>query len=362
LATRCSVEYPSSHLWIPRLFIASELAGLPLARRAPVAESRAKVAAAFAAIYIIWGSTFLGIRYAIETMPPLLMAGTRFVIAGAILYVWAAIHEGARPTRRQWIDTAIVGALLLTVGNGAVSWAEQYVPSGLAALVVAITPLWMVVFESLRRRGDRPNKRILGGIALGFIGLVLLIGPGDIMGGAAVDPRSAAVLLAGTLAWAGGSIYSRSLRLPASARLSTAMQMLAAGVLLLVAGLIGGESSRVSIAAISLRSILAFGYLIIFGSIVGFTAYSWLLTVSSAARVSTYAYVNPVVALLLGWALANEPLTPRTILAAGVVLAGVALITLARAGHGRKAAAHAPARGARPADEPAPEESRTAAR
>jgi drug/metabolite transporter (DMT)-like permease len=304
-----------------------------------MAESRARIVTAFAAIYIIWGSTFLGIRYAIETMPPLLMAGTRFVIAGAILYAWAAFREGARPTRRQWINTAIVGALLLTVGNGAVSWAEQFVPSGLAALVVAITPLWMVIFEWLRPGGDRPNRRIIGGIALGFIGLVLLVGPGDIMGGRAVDPRSALVLLCGTLAWAGGSIYSRSLALPSSARLSTAMQMLTAGVLLLIAGTIGGETSRVSVQAMSLKSVLAFVYLIVFGSIIGFTAYSWLLTVSSAARVSTYAYVNPVVALFLGWALASEPLTPRTMLAAGVVLAGVALITLARAG---TSTAHAP--------------------
>jgi drug/metabolite transporter (DMT)-like permease len=310
-----------------------------------VAESRAKIAAAFAAIYVIWGSTFLGIRYAIETMPPLLMAGTRFVIAGAILYAWAAIREGARPTRRQWLNTAIVGALLLTVGNGAVSWAEQYVPSGLAALVVAITPLWMVIFESLRSGGDRPNKRILGGIALGFVGLVLLVGPGHILGGASVDPRSAAVLLAGTLSWAGGSIYSRSVELPRSARLSTAMQMLAAGALLLIAGTIRGETAAVSIAAMSLTSVLAVAYLIVFGSIIGFTAYSWLLTVSSAARVSTYAYVNPVVALLLGWALADEPLGPRTIVAAGVVLAGVALITLARAGQPKRAtlAGHAQA-------------------
>jgi drug/metabolite transporter (DMT)-like permease len=297
-----------------------------------MAESRAKIAAAFAAIYIIWGSTFLGIRYAIETMPPLLMAGTRFIIAGAVLYAWAALREGARPTGRHWINTAVVGLLLLTVGNGAVSWAEQFVPSGLAALVVAITPLWMVVFESLRPGGDRPTMKVMGGIALGIVGLVLLIGPGDIMGTSAVDVRSAAVLLAGTLAWAGGSIYSRSLVLPRSARLSTAMQMLAAGVFLLIAGFLGGESSRLSVEAMSVRSLIAVGYLIVFGSIIGFTAYSWLLTVASAASVSTYAYVNPVVALFLGWAIAGEPLTGRTILAAGVVLAGVALITLARTG------------------------------
>jgi len=327
-----------------------------------VAESRAKVAAAFAAIYIIWGSTFLGIRYAIETMPPFLMAGARFVIAGAILYAWAAIREGARPTRRQWVNTAIVGALLLTVGNGAVVWAERFVPSGLVALVVAITPLWMVIFEWLRPGGDRPNKQILGGLALGFVGLVLLIGPGDIMGGKAVDPRSAAVLLAGTLAWAGGSIYSRSVPLPSSARLSTAMQMLAAGVLLLIAGAIGGESTQVSLEAMSLKSVLAVVYLIIFGSIIGFTAYGWLLSVSSAARVSTYAYVNPVVALLLGWGLAGEPLGPRTVLAAGVVLGGVALITVAGAGHAKQIAPREMQPKPQAGSEPPHTVSRTAAR
>ena len=300
-----------------------------------MAESRTRIAAAYAAIYVIWGSTFLGIRYAVETMPPFLMAGTRFVIAGAMLYAWAAIRDGARPTWRHWVNTAIVGGLLLTIGNGAVSWAEQFIPSGLAALVVAITPLWMVIFEWMRPGGDRPNTRILGGLALGFLGLVVLIGPADILGASHVDPRSAVVLLMGTLAWAGGSIYSRSLSLPRSARLSTAMQMLAAGAFLLLAGAIAGEPSRVSFDAMSLRSLLAVAYLIIFGSIIGFTAYSWLLTVSSAARVSTYAYVNPVVALVLGWAIADEPLGPRTVLAACVVLTGVALITIARVGGSR---------------------------
>lgn len=298
--------------------------------------TRAKLIAAFAAVYLIWGSTFLAIRFAIETMPPLLMAGVRFIIAGAMLCAWAAIRERARPTRAHWIGTAIVGGLLLTGGNGAVSWSEQFVPSGLAALVVANTPLWMVLFEWARPGGDRLTARVIGGIALGFVGLLLLVGPGKIMGGEGVDPRSAVVLLLGTLAWAAGSIYSRSLQLPRSPRLSTGMQMLAGGSLLIVVGMLTGEGARVDLDSISLKSGLALGYLILFGAVIGFTAYSWLLTVSTAARVSTYAYVNPVVALLLGWALANEPLTPRTILAAGVILGGVALMTLSRA---RKSAA-----------------------
>ncbi len=292
--------------------------------------TRVKLIAAFGAVYLIWGSTFLAIRYAIETMPPLLMAGVRFIVAGAMLFAWAAIRERARPTRAHWIGTAIVGGLLLTGGNGAVSWSEQFVPSGLAALVVANTPLWMVLFEWARPGGDRPTAPVLGGIALGFIGLVLLVGPGDLLGRTAVDPASAIVLLCGTLAWAAGSIYSRSLDLPRSPRMSTGMQMLAGGALLIILGLLTGEGPRVDVGAISLKSALALAYLVFFGAIIGFTAYIWLLTVSTAARVSTYAYVNPVVALILGWALADEPLTGRTILAAGVILSGVAVITFAK--------------------------------
>ena len=291
---------------------------------------RAQLIAAFAAVYIIWGSTFLAIRYAIETMPPLLMAGVRFIIAGALLYAWAAIREKARPTRAHWIGTAIVGGLLLTGGNGAVSWSEQYVPSGIAALVVANTPLWMVLFEWARPGGDRPTLAVVLGIALGFAGLVLLVGPGDLLGTSSVDPRSAVVLMMGTLAWAAGSIYSRSLTLPSSPRLSTGMQMLSGGALLVIVGLLIGEGPRVNVDAISLKSALALAYLIVFGAIVGFTAYIWLLTVTTAAKVSTYAYVNPVVALLLGWALAGEPLNARTAVAAGVILAGVAVITVTR--------------------------------
>ena len=299
-------------------------------RRPPA--PRAQLIAAFAAVYLIWGSTFLAIRYAIETMPPLLMAGTRFIIAGALLYAWGAIRERARPTRAQWVGTAIVGSLLLAGGNGAVSWSEQFVPSGLAALVVANTPLFMVLFEWARRGGDRPTPAVIAGLALGFLGLVLLVGPGDLLGVSSVDPRSAIVLMFGTLAWAFGSIYSRSLRMPESARLSTGMQMLSGGTVLIVGGLLLGEGPRVDLGGISLKSALALLYLIVFGAIIGFTAYIWLLTATTAARVSTYAYVNPVVALLLGWLLADEPLNARTILAAGVILAGVAVITVARSG------------------------------
>lgn len=291
--------------------------------------SRAKLAAAFAAVYLIWGSTYLAIRFGIETLPPFLMAGVRFLVAGGLLYGWVRLKGARRPTRQEWAATTTVGALLLLCGNGAVVWAEQRVPSGIAALIVAIVPFWMVLFEWLRPGGIRPTFRVIVGLVLGFAGLALLVGPGG-FGGQAVDGVGAAVLAFGSFAWAGGSIYSRGARLPASPLLATAMEMLAGGVLLTLASLFAGEGSRVALEAISLRSVGAVLYLIAFGSLVGYTAYVWLLKVSTPARVSTYAYVNPVVAVLLGWAIADEPLTPRVLVAAAVIIGAVGVITMAR--------------------------------
>ena len=299
--------------------------------------SPARVATAFAAVYIIWGSTYLAIRYAIETMPPFVMAGVRFLIAGAILFAWGWVREGARPTRAQWMGTAIVGGLLLLGGNGAVSWSEQYVPSGLAALIVAITPFWMVMFEWLRRGGDRPSRRTLFGLSLGFAGLVILVGPTNLGGGDGLHLGSVLVLLGGSISWAAGSILARSLELPRSATLSTGMQMLTGGVMLVAAGAIAGELPGLDPAGFSTKSIVALVYLIVFGAVIGFTAYTWLLTHTTPARLSTYAYVNPVVALVLGWALADEPLGPRTLIAAAVILIAVAVITLDRARSARDA-------------------------
>jgi drug/metabolite transporter (DMT)-like permease len=295
--------------------------------------SAAHLVAAFAAVYIIWGSTYLAIRYAIETMPPLLMAGVRFLIAGTILYSWGRFRERARASGAEWVGATVVGGLLLLGGNGAVSWSEQFVPSGLAALVVAITPFWMVLFEWMRRGGERPSARTTIGLAFGFAGLVILVGPSRI-GGEAVDTTSAIILLIGSLSWAAGSIVSRSLKLPGSARLSTGMQMLAGGAMLVVAGAIGGETAQLDPSAFSMRSILALAYLIVFGAIIGFTAYTWLVQNTTAARLSTYAYVNPLVAVVLGWAFAGEPLSPRTLLAGAVILAAVAVITVDRARKG----------------------------
>lgn len=305
------------------------MADAALGAAASQPPARAKVAAAFAAVYLLWGSTYLAIRFAIETTPPLLMAGVRFLVAGAVLYALVRARGAVKPTRSNWVAALIVGGLLLTLGNGSVVWAEQFVPSGIAALLVATVPLWMVLFDWLRPGGRRPGAMVIAGIALGLAGLVLLVQPGS-LGGQAVNPIGAATLVAASIAWASGSIYSTRAKLPSSPLLATAMEMLAGGALLLIAGALTGEAIGFDPSAVSQHSGLAIVYLVIFGSLVGFSAYVWLLRVASPSSVSTYAYVNPVVAVILGWALAGEPLTARTLLAAGVIIGAVVLITVGR--------------------------------
>ncbi|HEV8631542.1 MAG TPA: drug/metabolite exporter YedA [Thermoanaerobaculia bacterium] len=294
-------------------------------------RSRLKVAAAFAAVYVLWGSTYLAIRFALETLPPFWMASSRFLIAGSLLYVWARRRGAAPPQRLHWRSALIVGGLLLLGGNGGVVWAEQRVPSGLAALLVATVPLWMVMLDGAGRGWRRPATQVLLGVALGLAGVALLVGPGRFAGGRGVDPLGAVVLIAASLSWTAGSLYSRRAPLPASPLLGTAMQMLGGGACLAVAGLVAGEWHRLDLAAASQRSLLAVAYLVVFGSLVGFTAYAWLLRVSTPPLVATYAYVNPVVAVLLGWAFAGEPVTARTLVAAAVIVGAVMLITTHRA-------------------------------
>lgn len=298
---------------------------------APAAPApRAQLFAAFAAVYVLWGSTYLAIRFAIETLPPWLMAGTRFLVAGGILYGAARLRGAGRPTRGHWVGAVIVGGLLLLGGNGAVVWAETRVPSGLTALLVATVPIWMVLLDWLQPGGRRPTRGVTAGLVLGFVGLGVLVGPGEILGRGQVDLLGAAALTVGSIAWAAGSIYSRRAKLPSSPLLATGMEMLGGGVLLVVLSLASGEAATFSPEGVTMHSMLALLYLIVFGSLIGFTAYIWLLGHASAARVSTYAFVNPVVAVLLGWAFANEELTPRMMAAAAVIIAAVALITMSR--------------------------------
>jgi drug/metabolite transporter (DMT)-like permease len=292
--------------------------------------SRLALATAFAIVYVIWGSTFLAILFAIETLPPFLMASARFIVAGSVLYGWARFVNGAAaPTRAHWRGTAVVGVLLLLGGNGLLVWSEQRIPSGIAALLVGTVPCFMVVLDWLRPGGLRPTRLVVAGLLLGLLGLVWLVGPDTLMGGGRADLVGATVVVLGSFSWALGSIYSRHAAAPASPFLSTAMQMLAGGAALLALSILLGEPWTFDARDVSLRSALGLLYLVVFGSIVAFSAYIWLLRVSTPTRVSTYAYVNPVIAVLLGWALAGEALTARVGVAAAVIVSGVALITLA---------------------------------
>ena len=298
------------------------------------APSRARLVVAFAAVYVLWGSTYLAIRFAVATIPPFLMAGARHLVAGAVLYPLARLRSGEQPTRANWSAATLMGALLLFGGNGGVSWAEQFVPSGVTALIVASVSLWMVVLEWLRPGGARPAGRVIFGLVLGFGGVGLLVGPSGLFGGGAgsgrVDPLGATVLVLASLSWAAGSIFSRRLQLPRAPLLGTAMQSLAGGGLLILVGLLAGQGAAFHWKSVSVRSALALGYLIVFGSLLGFSAYTWLLQAAPPARVATYAYVNPVVAMLLGWALAGEQPTLRTLAASAVIIAAVVLVITSR--------------------------------
>jgi drug/metabolite transporter (DMT)-like permease len=286
---------------------------------------------AMISVYLLWGSTYLAIRIGIETIPPFMMAATRFLIAGGILYAVRRSMGDGRPSCSEWRSAAVIGILLLVGGNGGVVWAEQRVASGIAALLVGTAPLWMILIESLHPGGRKPNRWAILGIFLGFVGITLLIGPPQVTGyGEEIDIIGAFVLIFATLSWAIGSLYSRQAKLPSSPLLGTAMEMLAGGGALLLLSFLAGEFSRLNLAHISLRSLGAIAYLIIFGSWIGLTCYTWLLRVAPTPLVFTYAYVNPVVAVLLGHLLASEPLTVHILVAATIVIGSVALTTVSQ--------------------------------
>ncbi len=287
--------------------------------------STAKIIAAFAAIYIIWGSTYLAIRFALQGLPPLLMMGIRHFVAGMTLFAFLRLRGTATPPRRLWLPAVLAGACLFLGGHGILAWAELHIPSGRAALLVATVPLWMVLVGRARGQ-EKLRPTVVGGILLGLAGVALLI-----RGGLAGRAQWAELALLGAcLLWAIGSIYSRSLRDVPSAALFAAMEMMAGGALLITAAAFGGELHANVWRGLSANSLLPLAYLIIFGSIVGFTAYNWLLTVSTPSRVATYAYVNPVVAVALGWLLASEPLTARDILGTVIIIGSVVMVTRPR--------------------------------
>jgi drug/metabolite transporter (DMT)-like permease len=301
-----------------------------LCRRSPSTEKtggislKIKIVIAFGAIYIIWGTTYLAIRFAIATIPPFLMMGCRFLSAGTVLYAWARFRGQANPSLRQWKISALVGILLFLGGHGSLGWSEQVLPTGIAALIVATTPLWMILLSWFRSSTGRIDGRVILGLVFGFLGMVLLVQPTRLFGGQPVHMAGAAVLLIGTISWSSGSVYSKYANLPKSPILVSGMTMLCGGSALVLVGLLTGESLvSSSPSALSLVSLF---YLILFGSIAGFTAYVWLLKTVSPARVSTYAFVNPVIAVFVGWLGGGETLSPKILMAAASMVAGVAAI------------------------------------
>jgi drug/metabolite transporter (DMT)-like permease len=284
----------------------------------------------FVAVYILWGSTFYAIRVGIESFPPLLLAGLRHFLVGLLFYPLFRRATRERPSLSEWRTSFVTGLLLLAIGNGTVSWSEQSVPSGIAALLVATVSLWMVLIDWLRRGGHRPAPRVLAGFLLGFLGMALLIGPKHIGQSERINPVGACALIGASFAWALGSIYSRHHPHPRSPLLGVGMQTLSGGSVLCLAALVTGETRGFHFSNVTLRSWLALLYLIVFGSALGYSAYVYILKHSTAARVATYAFVNPVVALFLGWFLAAEPLSLRTLLASGIILAAVLLVITAQ--------------------------------
>lgn len=301
----------------------------------------ARAWAALTTIYVVWGSTYLAIMVAIRTLPPLLMSSVRFLVAGGILYAWSARRGVPRPSLRHWRSALVVGAALLLVGNGGIAWAEQRIDSGVAALLVATIPLWMAVFDRVFV-GRRMSRWTVLGLLVGLAGVVLVVGP---VGGSGIGVVGALACLVAALSWAGGSIYARGAELPKDVLLGSGMEMLAAGVLLAAAGLGSGEAAQVH--AVSLASLGAFAYLVVVGSLVAYSAYVWLLKSAPISTVSTYAFVNPAIAVALGAALLGEPLTLRTLAASAAIVVSVALIVT-----GRAAPAAAPATLRRPLPEP----------
>lgn len=283
------------------------------------------VIAAFAAVYVIWGSTYLGIRYAVESIPPFLMAGTRNLAAGFLLFAFARARGAVMPSLMEWRDAAITGCLLLTIGNGGVSWAEQVIPSGVTALLVALVPLWMVLLDWLRPKGVRPRPLVVAGLVVGFAGVAFL-SRGNGNNSSSAYGWSVVALMVASISWAFGSIFSRQARKPESPLLGVAMQMIAGGIFLMGLAFVRGEAGQFSFDRVTFLSAGSWLYLTTAGSLVGYTCYVWLLHASTPARVATYAYVNPFIAVLLGCTIGREALSHELFLAGILIIAAVVLI------------------------------------
>jgi drug/metabolite transporter (DMT)-like permease len=305
------------------------------ARVSSRAPSRAAVVVALLTVYVVWGSTYLGIAVVIQTMPPLLTAGVRYVVAGLIMLVgivaFARLRPGAvrleRPTMAHWRSAVVIGLLLLLGGNGGVVLGELFIPSGIAAVLLAMEPMWLAGIDGVITR-RRPSALAVAGILAGIVGVVVLVVPVEGLEG--FDPVGVGLVLSAGVSWAAGSIYVRHASLPRSGALGTGMEMLAGGCALLIGGVLLGEVGQTDVAAFSTQSVVALAYLVVFGSIVAFTAYTWLLANVPVSVVATYAYVNPVVAVALGALILSEPITPRTLLAAAIIIGAVVAMVSGR--------------------------------
>ncbi|MEA2608375.1 MAG: hypothetical protein QOJ75_618 [Chloroflexota bacterium] len=300
---------------------------------APVVGRRPPIWIGLLILYAVWGSTYLGIAIAVETIPPFLMAGTRFLLAGLVLVAWSLARERGSfspPTRREWRDSAIVGALLLGGGMGMVAFGEKTVPSGITALLIAMMPVWVAILGRIFL-GERLPRLAVVGIVVGFGGVAILIGPSAFGGPGALDPLGLAAIIVSPIAWSIGSLFaSHRASLPKAPLLASGIQMVCGGAVLAVMSLVSGELSGLRIDAISSPSLMAFAYLVVIGSLVAFTTYGWMLRVAPLPLVATYAYVNPVVAVILGAIVLGDPIDLRTLVAGAVIVFAVALIVTAR--------------------------------
>ena len=292
--------------------------------------ARWMIIGAFAIVYTVWGSSYLGIHFAIQTLPPFLMTALRFLVSGALLIGWAKLRGAAWPTLRQWRSAALVGTLLFVVNNGGIVWAEGHgIPTGVAAVLIATLPMWMVLLTWLKPGGTYPGHPVIAGLVIGFIGIIVLVNPDR----TSLNLVGVVVILVAAFAWAYGSLYAKSAPLPESATFSTGAQLVCGGVIQLVLSILTGELPRFDPAQVSLVSWAAMIYLGIVSSIIAYSAFVWLMKVSAPARVSTYAYVNPVIAVFLGWQLAGEQITLRTIIGTVIIIAAVIMITVAKTKH-----------------------------
>ncbi|MEP7277856.1 MAG: EamA family transporter [Bacteroidota bacterium] len=294
--------------------------------------SQSLVIAAFASLYIIWGSTYIAIFIALKGLPPFLLAGTRFVIAGIILYLWCRFKGESSPPLQSFAALCFSGTLMLFFGTGSLVWAEQYIPSGVAAIIIATVPLWFVVLDKRLWKFHFSNRYVIAGLLIGFVGVLALFAGNHSVdsSGGKMKHIAFVVLLLGSLAWAAGSLYSKYTTTTGSTSMKASIQMMAAGFVSFIPAFITGEQHRFNPAAVSPQVVMAILYLVSFGSLIGFISYVWLLSVRPPSLVGTYAYVNPVVAVFLGWLIAGEQISSRQVIALLIILAGVIIVNFSK--------------------------------